>query len=79
MDEEYEDYETYVEVETEDDYEDYESDFSLNDAVFIGFLAIIGCAIFAFIIRTISKHLKNVNLKVGDKIQIGIESKDKEK
>lgn len=41
-------------------------------------MAIVVCAIFAFAIRTISKHLKNINLKVGNKFEIGIESKDKE-
>jgi hypothetical protein len=41
-------------------------------------LAILGCAVFAFVVKTVSKHLKNVNLKVGDKIQLGIESKEKE-
>lgn len=71
-----EDVETYTEDSQEDDYDD--SDFSLNDAAFIGFIAIIVCAIFAFAIRTISKHLKNVNLKVGNKFELGIESKDKE-
>lgn len=75
---EYEDeeLETYTEDSQGDDYED--SDFSLNDAAFVGFMAIVVCAIFAFAIRTISKHLKNINLKVGNKFEIGIESKDKE-
>ena len=73
-----EELETYVEVPTEDDYDDYEEDFNFNDAAFIGFMAIVVCAVFAFTIRTISKHLKNVNLKVGNKLEIGIESKDKE-
>ena len=75
---EYEDeeIETYIEDSQEEDYDD--SDFSLNDAAFVGFTAIIVCAIFAFVIKTISKHLKNVNLKVGNKLEIGIESKDKE-
>ena len=73
-----EEVETYVEVPTEDDYEDYEEDFSFNDAAFIGFMAIVVCAVFAFAIKTISKHLKNINLKVGNKLEIGIESKDKE-
>lgn len=72
--EEEEDLETYEEVPSEEEYDD--EDFSFNDAAFIGFMAIIVCAIFAFVIRTISKHLKNINLKVGNKIEIGIESKD---
>ena len=73
-----EELETYVEVPTEDDYEDYEDDSIIGDVALITFLAILGCAVFAFVVKTISKHLKNVNLKVGDKIQLGIESKEKE-
>lgn len=71
--------ETYVEVPSEDDYDDYEDDFSFNDAACIVFLAIVVCAIFVFVIKTISKHLKNINFKVGNKIEIGIESKDNSK
>jgi hypothetical protein len=70
--------ETYEVVSTEDDYEDYEDDISFGDVAFITFLVILGCAVFAFVIRTISKHLKHINLKIGNKIEIGVESKDKE-
>ena len=72
-----EEFETYIEVPTEDDYEDYEDDSILSDVALITFLAILGCAVFAFIVKTVSKHLKNVNLKVGNKIEIGIESREK--
>ena len=72
-----EELETYEEVPSEEDYDD--EYFSFNDAAFVCFMAIIVCAIFAFVIRTISKHLKNINLKVGNKIEIGIESKDNTK
>lgn len=72
-----EEFETYIEVPTEDDYEDYEDDSILGDVALITFLAILGCAVFAFIVKTVSKHLKNVNLKVGNKIEIGIESREK--
>lgn len=70
--------ETYVEVPTEDEYDDYEDDSTFGDIAFVTFLAILGCAVFAFIVSTISKHLKHVNLKIGNKIEIGVESKDKE-
>lgn len=74
MEEEYE--ETYVEVPTEDYYEnDDDDDFALGDYIFLGFMSILICAVSAFIIKTISKNLKNVNLKVG-KIEVGVESKD---
>lgn len=72
-----EEFETYIEVPTEDDYEDYEDESILGDVALITFLAILGCAVFAFIVKTVSKHLKNVNLKVGNKIEIGIESREK--
>ncbi len=69
----------YVEeVSTSEDYYE-DDDFTLGDAAFLGFFAIIVCAVFAFVVKTITKHIKNVNLKVGDKIQVGIESKDNEK
>lgn len=74
------DEEEYVEeVPTGEDYYEDEDDFTLGDAAFLGFFAIIVCAVFAFVVKTITKHIKNVNLKVGDKIQVGIESKDNEK
>ena len=72
--------EAYIEIPTEDDYdEDYEDDTGFSDIAFVIFLAVLGCAVFAFVVRIISKHLKNINLKIGDKIQVGIESKESEK
>ncbi len=69
--------ETFVEVPTEQ--EDYEDDLTLGDYGFIIFIVVLFCAVFAFVTKTISKHLKNINLKVGNKIEIGIESKDADK
>jgi hypothetical protein len=73
-----EELETYVEVPTESDYEDYEDDLAAGDYFFIGFIVALGCAVFAFFVKTISKHLKNISLKIGNKVEIGIESKDNE-
>ena len=73
-----EELETYVEVPTESDYDDYEDDLVAGDYFFIGFIVALSCAVFAFFVRTISKHLKNINLKIGNKVEIGIESKDNE-
>lgn len=67
--------ETYIEVPTEEEIDDYEEDVTFNDVALITFVVILGCAVFAFAIRTISKHLKNVHLKVGNKIEIGLEAK----
>lgn len=74
-----EDEEYVEEVSTGEDYYEDDDDFTLGDAAFLGFFAIIVCAVFAFVVKTITKHIKNVNLKVGDKIQVGIESKDEKK
>lgn len=71
-----EELETYAEVPTEEDYDDYEDSILDSDFVYYGFFAILGCAVFAFVVRTISKHLKNMHLKVGSKIEIGVESLD---
>lgn len=71
-----EELETYAEVPTEDDCDDYEDSILDRDFVYYGFFAILGCAVFAFVVRTISKHLKNMHLKVGSKIEIGVESLD---
>ena len=73
-----EELETYVEVPTED-YDTYEDDFVAGDYFFFGFVVLLGCAVFAFVMKTISKHFHNVHLKVGNKIEIGVESKDAEK
>ena len=71
-----EELETYVEIP--DSYEDYEEDeIVVGDIALLSFVAILGCAIFAFVVKVISKHLKNVHLKVGNKIEIGVESKEK--
>ena len=64
--------EMYTGVLNEEDYDN--EDFTLNDAFFLGFLAILIVAVFAFIAKITSKHFKNVKLKVG-KIEIETESK----
>lgn len=66
-----EDYEEYEEVETE-----YDSDFSVSDAAFCIGLVIIICAVFAFVMYQIRKSVKNMHVKIGNKIEIGLETKD---
>ena len=66
--------EEYVEVQDEDYYED--DDFSFGDAAFLTFAVILICGVFAFVIKVISKYLKNVKLKIGNKIELGVESKE---
>lgn len=60
--------EEYEEVETED--------MEIGDYVFIGAGLITGCFIIAFIFKQIKKTFHNVHLKIGDKIELGVETKD---
>lgn len=66
-----EEYENYEEVETELD-----SELSGGDIAFCIGLIIVLCAVFAFIMRQLKKSIKNMHLKIGNKIEIGLETKD---
>ena len=61
---------TYIEVPTESDYDDYDDDFALGDYAFIGFIAILGCAVFAFVMKTIAKEGDEEFLKAAEKDKI---------
>ena len=63
--------EEYVEVPTE-----YEEDFTVSDYVFIGFLTLIGLLIITIVLKQIRKTFKNIHLKVGDKIEVGVDTKE---
>lgn len=63
--------EEYEEVETE-----YDEDLTAGDVFFMGSLVIGGCAVIAFIAFIIRKTFKNVHLKIGNKIEIGMETKE---
>lgn len=66
-----EEYETYEEIESVDD-----ADFTFEDAAFcIGGIVLI-CIVFAFIMKQIRKSIKNMHLKIGNKIEIGLETKE---
>ena len=65
-----EELEYYEEIDTEGDYED---DASLGFYVGLG---ISGCIVLAFIAFIIKKTFKNVHLKIGNKIEVGIETKE---
>ncbi|MBR6401774.1 MAG: hypothetical protein IKS48_00155 [Eubacterium sp.] len=62
--------EEYEEVETE--YED----FTAGDIVFMGAVVIGACVLIAFVAYIIRKTFKNVHLKLGNKIEIGVETKE---
>ena len=66
--------EEYIEVPTEEDiYEDDEVTF--GDISLILFLAFLGCGVFAFVARTVNKHLSKMNIEVG-KFKLNVESKE---
>jgi hypothetical protein len=56
--------------------ESFEEDFTVGDYVFIGVGCLAICCIFAYVLKQLKKTFKNVHLKVGDKIEIGIETKE---
>ena len=64
----------YEEVETED----YVEDLSAGDCIFIGGGLLVTCFVFAFLMKTLKKNFKNMHVKIGDKIDIGIETKEGE-
>ena len=60
----------YEEIDTE-----YEEEVTGGDIAFIlGVLC--GCIVIAFIMHLIKKTFKNVHLKIGNKIELGLETKD---
>jgi len=60
--------EEYEEVETED--------FTVDDIAVTAGLIVSACIVIAFIAHIIRKTFKNVHLKLGDKIEIGVETKE---
>lgn len=65
---------TYAEVSTEN--EGYNEDFTFGDIMFITVTILIGCFIIGFIFRQIKSTFKNVHLKVGNKFEVGVETKE---
>ncbi len=66
-----EEYEEYEEVTTED--------FTIGDYIFIGCGVLVVCAVFAFLMKQLRKNVKNVHLKIGNKVEIGLETKEESK
>ena len=67
--------EEYEEVPSE--YDD--SELTVGDALFIGECVIFGCVLITLVFRAIRKTFTNFHLKIGDKVEIGLETKgDKE-
>lgn len=69
MEEEY-----YEEVPTEYDYE--EGEITACDITLIVGGVVLACLVFALVMGIIKKTFKNVHLKVGNKFELGVETKD---
>ena len=67
MEEEY-----YEEVPTE--YE--EGEITAGDIALVIGLAVIVCLMFVLVMTVIKRTFKNVHLKIGNKIELGVETKD---
>ena len=67
MEEEY-----YEEVPTE--YE--EGEITVGDIALVVGLAVIVCLMFVLVMTVIKRTFKNVHLKIGNKIELGVETKD---
>lgn len=64
--------EEYIEVDTEEDYED----FTASDFFFIGFATVIICVVITVVCKQLRKTFKKVHLKIGDKVELGVDTKD---
>ncbi len=64
--------EEYEEVSTE--Y--YDDDIVVGDIILMVGIVLLACLVIAFIFTLIKKTFKNVHLKIGNKIELGVETKD---
>ena len=67
MNEEY-----YEEVPTDE----YEEEITGGDIAFILGGVLLICIVFAVVMKIIKGTFKNVHLKIGNKIELGVETKD---
>lgn len=66
--------EYYEEVPTEYDYE--EDEITVGDIMLVVGIVVLACLVFALVMGIIKKTFKNVHLKIGNKIELGVETKD---
>lgn len=66
MEEEY-----YEEVPTE-----YEEEITIGDISLIVGCVVLACLVFVLVMTVIKRTFKNVHLKIGNKIELGVETKD---
>ena len=69
MEEEY-----YEEIPTEYDYE--EEEITVGDITLIVGGVLLICLVFVLVMTVIKRTFKNVHLKIGNKIELGVETKD---
>lgn len=62
----------------EEYYEDDAGDFTLGDAAFLLFFAVLVCGVLAFVMRHVRKTFSDVSVKVGDKINVGVKTRGEE-
>ena len=64
--------EEYEEVSTE--Y--YDDDITIGDIALMVGIVLLVCLVIAFVFTLIKRTFKNVHLKIGNKIELGVETKD---
>lgn len=64
--------EYYEEVPTDE----YEEDITAGDIMLVVGIVVLACLVFALVMTIIKKTFKNVHLKIGNKIELGVETKD---
>lgn len=62
-------------IEIADD-EEYDEEMTTSDWVCVGFVILIACFFTAFFFAQIRKTFKNIHFKLGNKIEIGIDTKE---
>ena len=66
--------EEYYEEVPDEEY--YEEEITGGDIALIAGIVLTGCLVAALIFTLIRRTFKNVHLKIGDKIEIGVETKE---
>ena len=68
--------EEYYEEVPDGEYYEEEEEITAGDVALIAGIVLTGCLVAALIFTLIRRTFKNVHLKIGDKIEIGVETKE---
>lgn len=52
------------------------NDLTAGDWAFIGGTALVFCLVAGFLFKSMRKTFKNVHVKIGDKFEVGVETKE---